>query len=181
MSNPLSIKSSSGPAVPLVVEPLSGQHDRSVFCCGEEALDRYFREQAGQDLRRRIAAPFVLLRRDTGAVVGFYTLANTAIDASRLPSDLTRKLPQYPLIPATLLGRLAIDQRNHGQKLGEFLLLDALCRSLQTSQQVASFAVVVEAKNASAAAFYTKYGFMAFADAPKKLFLPMKTIEALFT
>jgi len=163
------------------IEHLSEQHERSTFVCGVVALDRYLRERAGQELRKHVATPFLAVHRQTKVVAGFYTLASTAIDPVNLPHELAKKLPRYPLIPATLLGRLAVDKNHRGQKLGEFLLMDSLQRSLEASRQLASFAVVVDAKDESAVAFYHKYGFIPFADKPNRLFLPMKTIGQLFT
>lgn len=98
-----------GPALPRI-ELLNPAHDRSGFSSGVDALDRYLRTQAGQDARKTIAAPFLTLMPD-GAVGGYYTLAATAVPALELPAETVRKLPKYPLLPATLLGRLAVDRR----------------------------------------------------------------------
>ena len=92
------------------VEPLGLHHIRSEFSSGVEPLDRYFRTQAGQDARKNMAAPFVLILTD-GTIAGYYTLSATAVPAPELPADTIGKLPRYPLIPATLLGRLAVDHR----------------------------------------------------------------------
>src|SRR6266581_2612434 len=129
-----------------VIELLRSNHDRADFSCGNASLDRYLREQAGQDLRRACATPFVLApeRGDT-AILGYYTLSSYGIDVGELPADVARKLPRYPLIPATLLGRLAVDLRYHRQGVGEFLLLDALHRTLVQSAEIAAAAVVVDA------------------------------------
>src|SRR6266542_2950755 len=105
-------------------EPLGKQHDRAVFACGVEALDRYFRVQAGQDSRNRITSCFVLVSGD-GSVAGYYTLSATGVALADLPPELAKKLPRYPVVPATLMGRLTVDQRQRGQGLGEFLLFDA--------------------------------------------------------
>ena len=160
-----------------VMEPLSSQHNRAGFDCGIEALDRYLREQAGQDMRRFLAAVFVLHDLEQERLAGYYTLAATAIVLADLPTELTRKLPKYPLIPATLLGRLAVEKRYQGQGLGTFLLLDALRHSLNS--EVASMAVVVEAKNGQAQAFYQYHQFVPFPNQPQRLYLPMTTIVKL--
>lgn len=162
------------------VEALGRQHDRKVFSCGVEALDRYLREQAGQDARRRVAAPFVLCEGKSNAVLGYYTLSALSIDVGAWPEDVARRLPRYPAIPATLLGRLAVDRRLRGKGAGEHLLMDALRRALEASREVASVAIVVDAKDDAAVAFYQHYEFIPFADEPKKLFLQMGTIERLF-
>ena len=167
-------------AIGYSIEPLHEHHDRASFSCGVEPLDRYLKQQAGQDARKHVAAPFLLIHHESGAVAGFYTLASTTIVPGQLPPELARKLPRYPLIPATLLGRLAVDAQHRSRGLGEFLLLDALSRSAKTTSQVASFAVVVDAKDESARKFYLRYQFIPFADQQNQLFLPMTTIAKLF-
>lgn len=142
-----------------------------------EPLDRYFHNQAGQDARKNMAAPFVLVL-DDGRIAGFYTLSATAIAAPDLPTDLIRKLPRYPLIPATLLGRLAVDERDRGRGFGRFLLADALYRCVRS--EIASYAVVVDAKDAAARRFYERESFLAFPDHPMRLFRPMADLAKLF-
>ncbi|MGC1279105.1 MAG: GNAT family N-acetyltransferase, partial [Xanthobacteraceae bacterium] len=109
----------------LRVEALGPQHDRGSFVSGAEALDRYLRSQAGQDARKNMAAPFVLVLPDS-AIGGYYTLSATGVKLAEFPADVTRKLPRYPLVPATLLGRLAVDRNYQGRGYGRFLLADAL-------------------------------------------------------
>ena len=162
------------------VEPLGRQHDRSAFSSGVEPLDRYLREQVGQDARKRVAVPFVLREAKSNVVLGYYTLSALSVDVGAWPEAVTRKLPKYPVVPATLLGRLAVDARLRGQGAGEHLLMDALRRALEASRQVASLAVVVDAKDDAAVSFYRRYGFIGFADQPRRLFLPMAVIEQLF-
>lgn len=159
------------------VETLGARHDRVSFNCGVEALNRYFHAQAGQDSRRDVAAPFVLTDAD-GTIIGFYTLAASSVNLGDLPSDSVRKLPRYPIVPATLLGRLAIDLRYRGMGAGRHLLIDALRRSMRS--EIASFAVVVDAKDEGARDFYRRDGFMAFERDPMRLFLPMATIRKVF-
>lgn len=162
-----------------VIEPLdTARHDRSGFQCGVEALDRYLQSQAGQDARRRVAAPYVLIRPPSPAVLGFYTLSNASVQAAELPPAIVKKLPRYPTLPATLLGRLATDERSRGEGLGGLLLLDALRRCLRS--ETASLAVLVEAKDQSAVAFYEKHEFIALPEQPRRLFKPMAEIEKLF-
>jgi len=162
------------------VEALSRQHDRSGFSCGSEPLDHYLRAQAGQDARKHVAAPFVLCEGEGNTVLGFYTLSAISVDIGEWPETVAKKLPRYPVVPATLLGRLAIDRRFQGQGAGEHLLMDALRRSSQASRQVASLAVIVDAKDERAVAFYRRYEFIPFADQPARLFLPMSVIEKVF-
>ena len=162
------------------VEALGKQHDRSGFSCGSELLDQYLRAQAGQDARNHVAAPFVLCEAEGNAVLGYYTLSGISVDIGAWPENVAKKLPKYPVVPATLLGRLGIDRRIQGRGAGEYLLMDALHRSLQASRQVASVAVIVDAKDERAFAFYRHYEFTPFLDEPMRLFLSLGVIEKLF-
>lgn len=162
---------------PLRVEILGAHHDRSAFESGVEPLDRYFRVQAGQDARKNMAAPFVLVLSE-GSVAGYYTLSSSAVNLGELPETTVRKLPRYPLVPATLLGRLAVDRRYQGKGYGRFLLADALFRAVKA--EIASFAVIVDAKDENARRFYERESFLPFPDRPIKLFRPMADIEQLF-
>lgn len=166
----------------LIVEPIGKHHKRGDFSCGYEALDQYLKKQATQDARRMVAAPFILTRESNRkTIVGYYTLSASGISLQDLPDEIIKKLPAYPVVPVTLLGRLAIDQRDKGQGLGEFLLIDALKRALKQSSQIAAAAVVVDAIDEKAAGFYRHFGFIDFPDKPGRLFVPMKTIASLFT
>lgn len=137
------------------IEPLTG-HYRAGFASGSTALDRYFREQATQDVRRKVASCFVAL--DPGkTVVGYYTLASAAVPLTDLPAAQTKKLPHYPDVPAVLLGRLAIAKTVQGQGLGALLVADALLRAARS--EIAAYAMLVDAKDESAARFYEHLGF----------------------
>lgn len=163
----------------ITVEPLGRQHDRTAFHCGVEALDRYLQQQARQDADKRVAAPFVAVRPPDVRVLGYYTLSASVLTLAELPDDQARKLPRYPQLPVTLLGRLAVDRSTKGQGLGEHLLLDALHRSLAHAEQIAAMAVVVDAKDESAAAFYRHFGFLTLQAQPSRLFVPMRLVAQL--
>lgn len=124
-----------------------------------------------------MAAPFVLVLPD-GCLAGYYTLSSTSINLAELPEQVARKLPRYPLVPATLLGRLAVDRRQQGKGYGRFLLADALYRIVQS--EIASFAVIVEAKDDNARRFYERESFLPLPNQPMKLFRPIADIERLF-
>ena len=161
----------------LRVEALGPHHDRNSFVSGVEPLDRYFRSHAGQDARKKMAAPFVLVLPD-GAVGGYYTLAATGVKLTEFPVDITRKLPRYPLVPATLFGRLAVDQNYRGRGYGRFLLAGALFRAVRS--EIASFAIVVDAKDEAARRFYERESFLPLPEQPLKLFRPMADLAKLF-
>jgi GNAT superfamily N-acetyltransferase len=157
-----------------VIEPL-GAHDRSAFACGAAPLDRYLREQASQDVKRLLASCFVAVETATNTIAGFYTLAATSVQASDLPPKILKRLPRYPILPAALVGRLAVDQRFHRKGLGSALLADAALRVLKGD--VTAFAILVDAKDENAVAFYRLQGFQPFASRPLSLFLPLGTVK----
>jgi predicted GNAT family N-acyltransferase len=164
----------------LRIEPLDGRkHVRSDFSCGKDSLDNYIHKQASQDLKRRVATVFVLIDDPEFNVLAYYTLSSFTVDITALNEAFAKPLPRYPLLPATLLGRLAVDNRQKGKRFGELLLIDALRKSLDVSTQVASLAVIAEALDEEALNFYTKYGFQQFKQHPMKLYFPMKSIEEL--
>ena len=162
------------------IEPLGKIHDRAAFSCGSVELDTYLRVRASQEARKQIAASFVLVEDGDNSVIGYYSLSATSILLDDLPEKTAKKLPGYPNIPATLLGRLAVDMHHKGRGYGEVLLVDALRRSFQAAMDVVSYAVVVDSKDDQARLFYEHYGFIAFPDHALRMFLPMQTIASLF-
>lgn len=163
-------------ASPYGVQALDLAQDRDGFDCRSEPLNRYFLEQVGQDMRRRVAACFVA-RTPEGRVAGFYTLASGSVLLSDLPIATAKKLPRYPAVPVVRMGRLAVDHRDRGLGLGGALLADALQRA--TAAEIAAHALVVDAKDAQAQEFYTHHGFIPLPQAPLTLFLPLSVIQRL--
>jgi GNAT superfamily N-acetyltransferase len=161
----------------IVIEPLGKQHDRSRFCCGQPALDDWFRHRAGQDEKRNVARVFVAVSAEAG-VVGFYSLSSLSLSLDDLPEEVACKLPRYEAIPAALIGRLARDQHTRGQGVGELLLMDAMHRILGVGRSVAVYAIVVDAKDERAARFYEQFGFRSFPLRRNRLFLPTATAAA---
>ena len=158
---------------PFRIEPLSGVHDRSGFQSGSVALDRYIREQASQDVKRHVATCFVAVSVGSGDVAGFYTLSAASIPLDRLPPEVSKRLPRYPVIPAALVGRLAIAQRHQGKGLGSALLADAITRTARA--EVGVFTIIVDAKDESSRRFYEHHGFALLAGEQTRLCLPMAT------
>jgi ribosomal protein S18 acetylase RimI-like enzyme len=139
----------------------------------------YLQKQAGQDSKKHAAVSFVLTP-DGMTIAGYYTLSQYAVLLADVPENIAKKLPKYPLVPTTLIGRLAVSAAFRGQGHGETLLMDALYRILQHSREVASAAAVVDAIDSAAVAFYKKYGFLDLPNIRGRLFLPIGTIKALF-
>lgn len=154
----------------LRIEPLDKAHDRAAFACGQAGLDDWFRRRAGQDERRNLARVFVAID-DALGVVGFYSLSAFTLALDELPDDLAGRLPRYDAIPAALIGRLARDLRVRGQGVGDLLLADAVTRILGASRALAVHAILVDAKDDAATAFYAAFGFTPFPSRPDRLFL----------
>ena len=136
---------------PFTITALAKQ-DRSEFRSGAEPLDRYFRTQVSQDIRKRVTSCFVAIHVAAARIAGFYTLSAADIPVTDIPADLAKRVPRYPTVPVARIGRLAADERYRGMKLGAVLLFDAVQRS--ANSEVAVFGVEVDAKDASAEAFY---------------------------
>ena len=166
--------SAASSRAPFRLALLDASHDRSTFNSGTLALDRYLHEQVTQDMRRRVAICFVALSDDQ-RIAGYYTLASASVPLTELPSESIKKLPRYHAVPTVRMGRLAVDQAFKGQGLGGALLGDALTRAARS--EIAAYALVVDAKDDTVAAFYRHHGFIALPETPLTLFLPLATYE----
>lgn len=164
----------------IMIELLDNKHNRNEFDCGNELLNNYLKNQAGQDIKRKLSACFVLAEKETNNIQGYYTLSNNSIPLSSFPEQIQKKLPKsYVSIPTTLLGRLAIDKNSQGKGLGKILLIDAFKRSYEISKEIGSFAVVVDPIDREAELFYEKFDFIKLPDSGK-MFIATKTLEKLF-
>lgn len=164
-------------AARFVIEALAAKHDRKGFSCGVFALDRYLREQASQDIKRRAAMCYVARETDSGKVAGYYTLSAGGVALKDMPEDVVRRLPRYPVVPVARIGRLAIDTAFQGHRLGAALLWDAADRALRAEMGV--FALAVDAKDEQAVSFYRHHGFVTFDSQPLQLFLPLMAIAGV--
>jgi len=161
------------------IEALNSAHNRKGFSSGAEPLDRYFRELVTQDVKRRVSNCFVALDA-AGAIAGYYTFAAASLPLTELSADEKQRLPRYALLPAGLIGRLAIDQKYQGQRLGGALIMDAVARAARAEPAIC--ALIVDAKDDLAVTFYQRYEFRRFASKPASLFLPIATaLQALST
>jgi GNAT superfamily N-acetyltransferase len=153
---------------------LGEAHDRGSFACGVESLDRYLKTQAGQDVRRKANAVFILNEvSEPTHVLGYYTLCAMAISQGDVPEAARTHVPRYPLVSATLIGRLAVAKERQGQRLGAVLLADALRRAFDSAGTVGSSMVVVDSLDEAGAGFYTAHGFVRLPDS-LRLVLPMR-------
>jgi GNAT superfamily N-acetyltransferase len=160
------------------IRRLDKAHDRSVFNCGQPMLNEWLKDRAGQFDRRDLSRTFVATRPDEAPVLGYYAVSTHRVIYDVLPSTEAKGLPRLD-IPVVLIGRLAVDQSVQGQGLGALLLVDALRRSMQISEQVGIRAVEVDALDDTARNFYLKFGFRPLLDDPRHLFIPMQEIRKL--
>lgn len=161
---------------PFSVVPLAPGLDHSGFHCGDTALDLYFKQQVNQDIKRKVTACFIAT--DSHArIAGYYTLASSSVLLTDLPDRLRKKLPRYPSVPAVRMGRLAVDIAYRGKGLGGALLVDAIRRA--ANAEIAAYALIVDAKNETAAAFYHHHGLTTFTGSPLTLFVPLTNLQSL--
>ena len=166
---------------PFHIEPLDPEkHRREAFDCGAELLNRYLREQARLDVKRRAAGCWVLVADDDPAeILGYYTLSPESVLAAELPAKPQpeqKQLPPYARLGAWLIGRLAVSASHHGHGLGGLLLIDALRRCLRS--EIPAVFVVVDPKDKAALAFYRKFGFRPLTAT--RMFMPMHEVVSLF-
>jgi predicted GNAT family N-acyltransferase len=167
------------PSGDLQIRLLDERHDRDDFTCGVESLDRYLKTQAGRDVRRKANAVFVVSERSGPAhILGCYTLSAMAVSQGDVPEVARKHIPRYPLVSATLIGRLAVSKDRQGQGLDAILLADALHRAFESAGTVGSSMVVVDAIDEGAAGFYVAHGFVRLPDS-LRLVLPMRLAVGL--
>jgi hypothetical protein len=162
------------------IEPLGAHHDRAAFSCGNASLDDYLKTKARKENDLGYCAVFILVAEPgSAAIAGYYTLSSHSITLDGIDAVSRKKLPRYPIVPATLIGRLARDLRFGRTGVGEFLLLDALRRALHATAEIGSYAVTVDAIDDAAAAFYTRYGFQPVVGSVHRLYLAMASVRRL--
>lgn len=160
----------------LLIRALDGSHERAGFHCGIASLDDYLQKQARQDVKRRVSRVYAATAPDhPDKVVGYYTLSTLSIELDHLPESIARKLPRRP-VPAVLLGRLAVDKIAQGHGVGKMLLVDALKRTLAVSDEIAIYAMVVDAINEQAQGFYAQFDFSPLGAEGRRLFLPLQSV-----
>lgn len=161
----------------MTLKVLEKKHNRKGFSCGVVELDNYIKQYVSQDVKRKLAVCYVL-EDEHEDVIAYYTLSAGSVDLNDIPDDLKNSL-KYAEIPVVIIGRLAVHVDYQGKKLGQILLIDALKRIMEISVLVGNHAVIVDPINEAAKKFYSKFGFIQLKDS-KRMFLPLKTVAALF-
>lgn len=154
-------------------------HDRTSFSCGNDRIDKYFRETVTQDIKRNYANCFVSVEIATDRLAGFYTLTANGIPLTDIPEDLRKKMPRYPTVPVGLIGWLGRHVHFAGRGLGEVLLFNAI--ETFAMSKVASHAIIVDAIDEKAIGFYASYGFVSLSsERPGRMYLAVATaLEAI--
>ena len=160
------------------IRRLDKSHDRTAFDCGQSLLNEWIKDRAGQFDRRDLSRTFIATRSNERKVVGYYAISSHRVAFEMLPDVEAKGLPRLD-VPVVLIGRLAVDRSEQGQGLGSLLLVDALRRSADISEQIGIRAVEVDAMDDTARSFYLKFGFRPLLDDPRHLFLPMHEIRKL--
>lgn len=159
------------------VQLLSKTHLRTGFQCGKALLDNYVRTQVSQDVKRDLSACYVMTEEGKNEVLGYYTLSSNSIERTTFPANMIARLPpSYGDLPTILMGRLAVDNKIKGHRLGEYLLINALNKCVEVSQTIGALAVVVDPIDEYAESFYSSYGFICLPGS-NKMFITIKTIE----
>lgn len=156
-------------------------HDRNSFDCGVNELNTFLKQHANQNQSKNISKTYVAVvavsSDNIRKIYGYYTLSAGHICCDQLPESIKSKLPKYP-VPIARIGRLAVDKNHKGQGIGGFLLHDAFTNVLSIADKMGVFAVIVDAKNDNAKAFYQNYGFIELQNSSLSLFLPISTIKS---
>lgn len=160
----------------LLITPLTDDHDRKGFDCDDFSLNNYLQKLARQDVKRRISRIFVATSLEQPkTILGYYTLSSLSIELHHLPSKLADRLPKHP-VPAALIGRLAVHKDYQQKGIGKMLLVDAIKRTLSISEEIAIYAIVVDAIDKNAQVFYEQFGFNELNSIKNRLFLPLKSV-----
>ena len=159
------------------IQRLSSTHNCKEFDCGTPLLNEWLATMAGQQEKKYVARTFVLVDGAAQEIVlGFYTLAVSEVGHDAFPNP--KKYPKR--VPVARLGRFAIEKSLQGKGYGEFLLLNALERVAEISQNAGIAAIVVDAKDMNAANYYRRYAFISTPDNPLQLLLPTATVLAIY-
>ncbi len=164
--------------MPWSIRPLTSAHNVGTFDCGEASLNSFLQRHALNNHKAGLGRTFVATQGEQSEIAGYFTLSTGSVRFDVIPEHAKKRLPKYP-IPTVHLGRLAVDLRYQGKKLGEVLLVEALRKAAVASSNLGVYAVDVIALHDRAKAFYLKYGFVEMLDQPLHLFLPMATARAV--
>jgi GNAT superfamily N-acetyltransferase len=159
-------------------EPITKEHNRRDFDCGQQELNTFLQNHARQSHVRGAAKTFLAIGDCDGqSVYGYYSLSPASVEYARTPEIVRRGLGKYD-IGAYRLGRLAVHRDLQGIGLGGQLLLAAGYRCLRVSEEVGGTVMLIDAKNDKVADWYASYGAIPLLDMPLTLLLPLNLVAA---
>jgi ribosomal protein S18 acetylase RimI-like enzyme len=157
-------------------ESIRKSHNRSGFDCGEPELNDFLRQNARQNHEKGVSKTFVALGKgDDATIMGYYTLSPASIAYARVPDVIARTQGRYD-VGGFRLARLAVAMECQSQGLGGQLLAAAARRCLRVAAEVGGTALLIDAKNERAAAWYRGYGAVSTLDAPLTLVMPLAAL-----
>jgi GNAT superfamily N-acetyltransferase len=157
---------------------IAKQHDRKGFDCGQPDLNSFLSQHARKAHENGVSKTYVALDAENGSTIhGFYTLSPAQVDFHRVPIAARPAGGRYP-VGGFRLGRLAVSKALHGQGLGGQLLIAAAKRCIRASAEMGGTALMIDAKDERAAAWYQLYGAVPLHDAPLSLLLPYDLLTA---
>jgi len=151
--------------------------NKEEFDCGIEELNEYIKKYARQYQERGLSTTFTIISQLDKKVIGYYSLSQSKIEKEALSLEDQKKVPNCE-IGVILLGKLARTLSEKGNGLGEKLILDAMHRVYRISEEVGTYALIVDAINEKAKVFYKKYGFIEFPHQPMRLMINKKTLRS---
>ncbi|MCC7442693.1 MAG: GNAT family N-acetyltransferase [Bdellovibrionales bacterium] len=165
----------------LIFEELTTDHDRAGFDCDVSPLNDFLKKAARQNQEAGVSRTFVAVQEENPkTIVGYYCVSAGQIAFASLPTPARKGIPKYP-VPVMRIGRLAVDKRFRGQKVGEELLMNAYVRALDAAKTIGIYAIVVDAKDEKAKSFYKHFDFMELADDPMALVIQIGTVKDSIT
>lgn len=159
------------------IEKLAKSHPVKSFDCGVTALNLFLHRYALQNQKKDGVQTWVGLSENL-EIVGYYSLVVGEVNYAASPALLSKGLARHP-VPVMVLARLAVDKRFHRKRIGQGLLLDAMCRTVQAADLAGIRALLVHAKDETAASFYTHFGFQPFPEENLTLYRLLKDIRAM--
>lgn len=162
----------------LRIMPLSNNQVCDNFDCGDPGVNAAL-VQAANNSQNLISTSFVTATDDKNIIFGFYSVTATNIEFKEIPENLADKIGSYP-IPAVIIERIGVHNSFQRKGLGARLLIDALQRIYNATDEIDAGVIMVEAGNERLRAFYLHYGFIPLTGSVSRLFLPMEKVVKLF-
>lgn len=157
-------------------KPLSKQHNRQDFDCGDRQLNEFLQRYARQSHEKQTVKTYVVTEVGSEKIIGFYSITISTLTYDSLPKSLQKGLGRYA-VPTYLLARLAVDKAYQGQGIGGTLLVKALARCKRVAEEVGGIGLLIEAKNEAVADWYQLFGAMPLPDQPLTLIIPFSVLD----